>query len=66
MLGEPQVVAITAELNLRSQAVMHRLGMRADASRGFEHPRLPKGHPLRPHRLFAIDRPATYTNGPTH
>ena len=42
--------------NHRSQAVMRRLGMRPDPARGFEHPRLAEGHPLRPHLLYCIAR----------
>ena len=50
-----EVVAFTATGNLRSQAVMRRLGMRRDPARDFAHPALPEGHPLRPHLVFAID-----------
>jgi hypothetical protein len=31
---------------------MERLGMERDADDDFEHPRLPEGHPLRPHVLY--------------
>jgi len=31
---------------------MEKLGMRRIG--GFEHPRLPKGHPLRPHLLYRL------------
>ena len=55
-LDAPEIVAITAVPNLPSQAVMRRLGMGPDPERGFDHPRLPEGHPLRPHLLFAIGR----------
>ena len=52
-LGE--IMAFTATGNLRSQAVMRRLGMRRDPARDFAHPALPEGHPLRPHLVYAID-----------
>jgi RimJ/RimL family protein N-acetyltransferase len=50
----PEVVSFTAAVNARSQAVMRRLGMRADGE--FEHPRLPEGHPLRRHLLYRLGR----------
>lgn len=49
-----EIVAFTAMLNLRSQAVMQRLGMRR--SEPFEHPALPAGHILRPHILYRLTR----------
>jgi RimJ/RimL family protein N-acetyltransferase len=49
-----QVVAFTVPANHRSRAVMQRLGMRRDAGGDFEHPRLPPGHPLRPHVLYRL------------
>jgi RimJ/RimL family protein N-acetyltransferase len=52
-LGIPEIVAFTADTNLRSQAVMRRLGMRRDPARDFNHPGLPPGHPLRPHVVYA-------------
>lgn len=47
------VVSLTARLNLRSQRVMRRIGMRLDGT--FEHPHVPANHPLRPHVLFRAD-----------
>ncbi len=52
-LGLAEIVTFTAGSNLRSQAIMRRLGFRADSARGFDHPRLPKGHPLRRH-VFCV------------
>ncbi len=54
VLGLPEVVSYTAWTNERSAAVMRRLGMREEGR--FEHPRIPEGHRLRPHRLFRIGR----------
>ena len=53
-LALPEVVAFAALGNVRSQAVMQRLGMRPDGT--FEHPRLPPGHRLRSHVLYRIAR----------
>jgi RimJ/RimL family protein N-acetyltransferase len=57
-LALPEVVAFTVPANRRSRAVMERLGMRHDSAGDFEHPRLPAGHPLRPHVLYRISRAA--------
>jgi RimJ/RimL family protein N-acetyltransferase len=53
-LGLREVVAFTSRLNLRSQAVMNRIGMVRDPNGDFERPGLPAGHPLRPHVLWRI------------
>jgi ribosomal-protein-alanine N-acetyltransferase len=53
-LGLSEIVAFTVPANIRSQAVMRRLGMRHDPARDFLHPAIPEGHPLRQHVLFAI------------
>ena len=58
-LDKAEVVAITARLNLPSQAVMQRLGMTRSADNDFDHPRIAAGHPLRPHVLYRITRPET-------
>lgn len=52
----PEVVAFTAVDNLRSQALMQRLGMQRDPAT-FEHPALPVGHPLRTHVLYRLAAP---------
>lgn len=54
-LGLPEVLAVTASSNHRSQAVMRRLGMTRAPGHDFDDPRLPDG-PLRRnvvHRLSA-------------
>ena len=53
-----EIVAITAQSNVRSQAVMRKIGMVPDPSRDFDHPRLAPDHPLRRHVFFAMPRPA--------
>jgi ribosomal-protein-alanine N-acetyltransferase len=54
VLERDDVVAITTARNVRSQRVMQRLGMTRDPKDDFDHPRLPEGHPLRPHVLYRI------------
>ncbi len=54
-VGMEEIVAFTAAANLRSRAVMDRLGMRADPDT-FDHPAVPAGHPLRAHVLYRIGR----------
>lgn len=51
-----EIQTFTARSNLKSQAVMRRLGFSADPSRDFDHPALPEGHPLRPHVFYAMKR----------
>ncbi|SEA21204.1 GNAT family N-acetyltransferase [Microbulbifer marinus] len=51
----PEVVSFTPLTNLRSQAVMERLGMRR-APETFEHPLVPVASPLRKHCLYQLDR----------
>lgn len=53
-LGLDEVVSFTAAANLRSRAVMERLGMTRDPAEDFDHPVLPSGHRLRRHVLFRL------------
>lgn len=55
---DAEIVAICVPENRASRAVMQRLGMRPDPARSFGHPRLPEGHRLRPHLLYALARNA--------
>jgi RimJ/RimL family protein N-acetyltransferase len=55
-LGLEEIVSFTSELNEPSRRVMERLGMRHDQAGDFEHPRVPVGHPLRPHVLYRLSR----------
>lgn len=51
-----EIVSFTVPANARSRRVMERLGMTHAPAEGFEHPRLPVGHPLRPHVLYRLRR----------
>ncbi len=51
-LGLEEIVSFTSPANEPSWRVMERLGMSRDPADDFEHPRLPQGHPLRPHVLY--------------
>jgi RimJ/RimL family protein N-acetyltransferase len=53
-LGLSEVVAFTAATNVRSQAVMRRLGMSHDPADDFDHPSLEQGHRLRRHVLWRM------------
>jgi RimJ/RimL family protein N-acetyltransferase len=55
-LGLAEIVSFTVPANLRSRAVMERLGMTRDPSDDFDHPKLPGGHRLRRHVLYRLDR----------
>jgi RimJ/RimL family protein N-acetyltransferase len=52
-LALPEVVSFTAVGNLRSRAVMERIGM-CNANQDFEHPGVTEGHTLRLHCLYRI------------
>jgi len=52
----PRLWSMTAVTNTPSQAVMQRLGMREHGF--FEHPRIPRGHRLRPHVVYRLDAAA--------
>ena len=54
-LDLPEIVSFTMAGNVRSRAVMERIGMR-DARQDFEYPGFPEGHPLRRHCLYRIAR----------
>lgn len=57
VLGLEEIVSFTAGINLPSQRVMEKIGMRRDGV--FDHPALPDGHELQPHVLYRISRPAS-------
>src|SRR4051812_44080491 len=49
-----EIVSFTTVTNLRSRAVMERVGMRRDPADDFDHPTLADGHPLRRHVLYRL------------
>ncbi len=53
-IGLQEVVSFTIPINLRSIAVMERLGMARDPQDDFDHPNMPVGHPYRRHVLYRI------------
>lgn len=55
MLGLEEIVSFTALSNLRSRAVMERIGLQ-NTHADFEHPAIPLGHPLRTHCLYRLTR----------
>jgi len=55
-LDRHELIAFTATTNLRSQAVMRRIGMAHDPARDFDHPVLAEDHPLRRHVVFGAKR----------
>ncbi|MER7705040.1 GNAT family N-acetyltransferase [Kitasatospora sp. NPDC097605] len=52
-LALPEILAVTTARNLRSQAVMRRLGMTTDPADDFDDPHAPEG-PLRPSVLYRL------------
>jgi RimJ/RimL family protein N-acetyltransferase len=56
-LGFGELVSFTTRGNKKSIAVMDRIGMSRRPAEDFEHPKLPAGHPLRPHVLYRIGNP---------
>jgi RimJ/RimL family protein N-acetyltransferase len=57
-LGLREIVAYTVPANVRSRAVMTRIGMIHDRAGDFDHPQVPVGHRLRPHVLYRLAAPA--------
>lgn len=55
---EDRIYAITSAVNLKSQALMARLGMARLADGDYLSASFPEGHELRPTVTFAIERPA--------
>ena len=54
-LNPPRVVSFTATANLKSQAVMQRIGLNRRPDLDFDHPALPPGDALQRHVVFASD-----------
>jgi RimJ/RimL family protein N-acetyltransferase len=57
--GLGEIVAFTTTLNLRSQAVMQRIGMIRDVAADFDHPSMPEDSPLRRHVLYRAQAPSS-------
>jgi RimJ/RimL family protein N-acetyltransferase len=55
-LGLDEVVSFTTVANVRSRAVMERLGMHRDPAEDFDHPSLAADDPIRPHVLYRLSR----------
>lgn len=56
VLGLAEIVSMTPERNVRSRAVMERLGMARNPADDFDHPNIAAGHPLRRHVLYRLGR----------
>ena len=54
-LNLEEIVSFTAVQNIRSRAVMERIGMYHDPKDDFDHPRLAEGHRLRRHVLYRLE-----------
>jgi ribosomal-protein-alanine N-acetyltransferase len=50
----PGLVSFTVPANVRSRAMMERLGMTHDPRDDFDHPKLAEGHSLRRHVLYRL------------
>ena len=50
-----EIVAFTATTNLRSQAVMDRIGMTRREDLDFDHPAMPRGHRLERHLVWSAE-----------
>ena len=52
-----EIIAFTVPENLKSRAVMERIGMTYVEGGDFDHPSLPEGDPLRRQVLYRMGRP---------
>jgi ribosomal-protein-alanine N-acetyltransferase len=52
--GLGEIVSFTVPANVRSTAVMKRLGMERDPADDFDNPFIPEGSPLRRHVLYRL------------
>lgn len=52
-----EIVSFTTVSNVRSRAVMDRIGLAHDPAGDFDHPSLAADHPLRPHVLYRVKAP---------
>ncbi len=61
--GLKEVCTFTSLLNLRSIAVMERLGFKRDFQSDFAHPKIPADHPLSRHVLYRLTYNDACKNG---
>lgn len=54
--GLKEIVSFTVPANVRSQAVMKRIGMRRNVADDFDHSNIHEGHPMRRHVLYRLQR----------
>ena len=59
-----EIVSFTVPANIRSRAVMERIGMHHDPTDDFDHPKLPDAHPLRRHVLYRLSSAEMRRQGP--
>ena len=52
-VGLSEILSFTARSNVRSQAVMRRIGLKRRPDLDFDHPGLAADHPLRPHIVWS-------------
>lgn len=62
VIGLTEIVSFTAQSNLRSIAVMKRLGMTYQEADDFDHPSLPSNHPLQRHVLYRLSSNQAFSN----
>lgn len=55
ILNFSEIISFTSTINIRSQAVMERIGMHHNPKEDFDHPKLPDGHSLKRHVLYRIN-----------
>ncbi len=51
-----EILSWTTEANMRSRAVMEKIGMQHDPKDDFDHPKLLKDHPLKRHVLYRLTK----------
>jgi RimJ/RimL family protein N-acetyltransferase len=56
VVGLERLVSFTTPQNVRSQAVMQRIGMTHDPADDFDHPRFPPGHRLSRHVMYRLEK----------
>jgi RimJ/RimL family protein N-acetyltransferase len=63
VVGLDEIASWTTVANVRSRAVMTRIGMTRDAADDFDHPRLHEGHRQSRHVLYRLRRPDASSGG---